>query len=177
MKSARFALLVALTTVSCALVRGRRGGGPESRPAGDEGMALFTVGRLSFEAPAGWQVRGDRRHVVLVNPETEARIDARVLDQTFGSDSQCLAKAEKALARGDRKFQNIRRHPTTLAGRRALIQEADQEGGWHGWAWAVCDAGEQYRISFTGHSPLDAEAMRASRLLASSAALSGRPGA
>ncbi|HTP28389.1 MAG TPA: hypothetical protein VMK12_22380 [Anaeromyxobacteraceae bacterium] len=173
MKIAYVVLPVALA--GCALF-GQRESGLVSRPAGDEGMLLFTVGRLSFEGPAGWQAQGSARHVVLVSPHTDARIDAQVMDRTFHSDRQCLAQAEDSLARGAGRFRNIRRHPTTLAGREALVQEAD-EGAWHGWAWAVCDGGEQYRIFFTGHSPLDEEAVRASRLLASSVVLLRGPGA
>ena len=35
---------------------------------------------------------------------------------------------------------------------RLIAQEADQ-GGWHGWAWATCDGGEQYRVFLAGRSP------------------------
>jgi hypothetical protein len=140
-------------------------------------MLLFTVGRLSFEAPAAWQARGDAQHVLLVSPEGDARLDARRTDRTFADDRQCLSNAEEALARGVTRLKNVRRHPTTLAGRKALLQEADQDR-WHGWAWAMCDAGEQYRIFFTGLSPVKEEALRAVRLLSSSASLaSPRSGA
>jgi hypothetical protein len=139
-------------------------------------MLLYTVGRLTFEAPAGWRARGDARRVVLVSPADDARIDAQVSDRTFPDDRSCLAHAEDALARGQAKLTNVRRHPTTLAARRALVQEADQNG-WHGWAWAVCDRGEQYRVFFTGRSPLNPESVRASRLLGSSAVIAAGPGA
>jgi hypothetical protein len=139
-------------------------------------MLMFTVGRLSFEAPAAWPARGDPRRVLLVSPQNDARIDAQVSERPFKNDGECLAQAEDSLARGSGKLTNVRRHPTTLAGRKAVVQEADQDG-WHGWAWAVCDGGEQYRIFFTGRSPMGEESLRASRLLSSSAVLTTKPGA
>jgi hypothetical protein len=150
--------------------------GPQSRAAGDEGMLLYTVGRLTFEAPAGWEARGDDRRVLLVSPQNDARIDARLADRTFKDDGECLAQAEEELVKGSARLSGARRHLTTLAGKKGLVQEADQEG-WHGWAWATCDGGEQYRIFFTGRSPLGEEALRASRLIPSSATLAARPNA
>ncbi len=163
------ALLAALA--SCSLVHERaREEEPVSRPAGDEGMVLYTVGRLTFEAPAAWQPRGDARHVLLMSPANDGRIDAQAVGKTFTDDAKCLADAEQALIRGSGNLKNVRRHPSSLAGRKALYQEADQQE-WHGWAWAVCDRGEQYRIFFTGRSPVDDAKLRAVRLLSSSASL------
>jgi hypothetical protein len=171
------AALPSLALCACGLVHERaQESGPVSRPAGDEGMLMFTVGRLSFEAPASWPARGDPRRVLLVSPQNDARIDAQVTDRAFKGDGECLAQAEDALARGSAGLTNVRRHPTTLAGRKAVVQEADQ-GSWHGWAWAMCDGGEQYRIFFTGRSPLTEESLRASRLISSSAVLTAKPGA
>jgi hypothetical protein len=168
------ALLLALS--ACALVHERaQESAPQARPAGDEGMLLYTVGRLTFEAPAGWRARGDARHVVLDSPAGDARIDAQVSNKTYPDDAACLAQAEDALAQRQGESTNVRRHPTTLAGRKAVVQEADQQG-WHGWAWGMCDRGEQYRLFFTGRSPLNQESVRASRLVSSSATL-GAPGA
>jgi len=169
--------LLAMALGGCNIIHERaQEQGPQSRPAGDEGMLMFTVGRLSFEAPAAWPARGDPRRVMLVSPQNDARIDAQLTDRPFKNDAECLAQAEDMLARGSAKLTNVRRHPTTLAGRKAVVQEADQDG-WHGWAWAMCDGGEQYRIFFTGRSPLGEEPLRASRLLSSSAALATKPGA
>lgn len=169
--------LLAVATSACTLVHERaRESGPQARPAGDEGMLLYTVGRLTFEAPAGWQARGDPRHVLLVSPGEDARIDAQVAERTFKDDAECLAQAEQSLARGGARLTGVRRHPTTVAGRKAVVQEADQDR-WHGWAWALCDGGEQYRLFFTGVSPLAEPSLRAMRLLSSSAVLAGRPGA
>jgi len=170
-------MVLILALAGCNLIQERaQEQGPQSRPAGDEGMLMFTVGRLSFEAPAAWPARGDPRRVLLVSPQNDARIDAQVSERRFKDDGECLAQAEDSLARGSGKLTNVRRHPTTLAGRKAVVQEADQDG-WHGWAWAVCDGGEQYRIFFTGRSPLGEESLRASRLLSSSAVLTTKPGA
>jgi len=169
--------LLAMALGGCNIIHERaQEQGPQSRPAGDEGMLMFTVGRLSFEAPAAWPARGDPRRVMLVSPQNDARIDAQLTDRPFKNDAECLAQAEDMLARGSAKLTNVRRHPTTLAGRKAVVQEADQDG-WHGWAWAMCDGGEQYRIFFTGRSPLGEEPLRASRLLSSSAVLATKPGA
>ena len=169
------ALLLAVG--GCTLVHQRaQERGPQARPAGDEGMLLYTVGRLTFEAPAGWQAQGDARRLQLLSPGNDARIDAQVMDRKFPDDAQCLSQAEGSLTRGGARLTNVRRHATTLAGRKAVVQEADQDG-WHGWAWAACDGSEQYRVFFTGRSPLGEEALRASRLLPSSATLAGRPGA
>ncbi len=170
-------MVLILALAGCNLIQERaQEQGPQSRPAGDEGMLMFTVGRLSFEAPAAWPARGDPRRVLLVSPQNDARIDAQVSERPFKNDGECLAQAEDSLARGSGKLTNVRRHPTTLAGRKAVVQEADQDG-WHGWAWAVCDGGEQYRIFFTGRSPMGEESLRASRLLSSSAVLTTKPGA
>jgi hypothetical protein len=173
--SSRRAAVAACILCSCTLVHERaREEGPQSRPARDEGMLAYSVGRLSFEAPAAWTARGDPRHVLLVSPAGDARIDAQLMERTFPDDARCLAQAEQALARGGSRLTNVRRHPSTLAGRRSVAQEADQDR-WHGWAWAVCDGGEQYRIFFTGLSPLKEESVRIVRSLPASAVLAPRP--
>jgi hypothetical protein len=166
-----------LLLAACTLFHERaQDRGPVSRAAGDEGMLLYTVGRFTFEAPAGWEARGDDRRVLLLSPRNDARIEAQVGERTYKDDAACLAQAEQSLGRGAQRLGNVRRHPTTLAGKKAVVQEADQQG-WHGWAWAVCDGGEQYRIFFTGRSPLGEEALRASRLIPSSSTLAARPSA
>jgi hypothetical protein len=176
MRKLNLALALTLTAGGCSLVHERAAEpGPVSRPAGDEGMLTYTVGRLSFSAPAGWQARGDPRKVLLVSPENDARIDAAVAERAFPDDAACLKQAEEALVKGEGKLQNVRRHGTTVAGRRAVVQEADDPQGWHGWAWAFCDGGEQYRVFFTGRSPLRDEALRAARLVPSSAVLAAGP--
>ncbi len=90
-----------LALASSTLVHQRaQEGGPVSRPGGDEGMLLYTVGRLTFEAPAGWEARGDPRHVLLVSPQNDARIDAQLSARTYRDDAECLSQAEQSLASG-----------------------------------------------------------------------------
>ena len=163
-------------SAACACATAHMGEGPRSQPAGAEGMLLFTVGRLSFEAPAAWRASGDPHHALLVSPADDARIDAQLGQRRFESDAACLAQAQDALSRGATHLTNVRRHPTTLAGHKAVVQEADQEG-WHGWAWAVCDRGEQFRLFFTGRSPMKEDGVRVVRRLSSSAVLAATPGA
>ncbi len=158
----------------CACVGPALGGRPPSRPGGDEGMVVYAVGRLSFEAPAAWDARGDSRHVVVQPADERALLDVRLLDRPFGGEAACLRDAEDALARGSGEFRNVRRHPTTFAGRRAVTQEADQ-GPWHGWAYAICDGRVQYRVFFSGRSPLPDEDVTAWRLLIASARMEGPP--
>ncbi len=149
-------------------------GRPPSRPSGDEGMLVYSVGRLSFEAPAGWEARGGGRRVVVQPSDERAVLDVRQLERTFGGEAACLRDADDALARGSSEFRNVRRHVTTFAGRRAVTQEADQ-GPWHGWAYALCDGGVQYRLFFSGRSPVSSEDLEAWRMLVASAQLGGVP--
>jgi hypothetical protein len=146
---------------------------PQSHPSGRQGTLLYTVGRLSFEAPAAWDASGDARRVLLVGPGTEGRLDARQVDRKFADVAQCLADAEAALQRGGERLTGVRRHPSTLAGRKAVFQEADHDR-WHGWAWAVCDHGEQYRVFLTAPAPVGDATIRAMRLVSSSATLGAR---
>lgn len=147
---------------------------PASRPSADEGMLVYTVGRLSFEAPADWSARGDSRKVTFSPGDGMARLEAEVVDRSYRDETACLAGAEDALGKGSAGLVNARRHPTTVAGRRAITQEADR-AGWHGWAYAVCDGPVQYRIFLAGVSPLRPETLRAQRLLVASAQIGGSP--
>ncbi len=141
---------------------------PQSQASGHEGTVRYVVGQLSFEAPAAWQASGDAHHVLLVGPGGEGRIDVREIDRRFRDDAQCLADAEAALQRGASRLTAVRRHPTSVAGRRAVFQEADQDR-WHGWAWGVCNGTAQYRLSVNAPAPAGEPAVRAMRLVASSA--------
>jgi hypothetical protein len=141
---------------------------PPSRPAADEGMLVYTVGELAFEVPSGWPARGDERHVEAEPPDASAKVEVRLSEQRFKGPAECATHAEAALARGSAGLANVRRHPTTVAGRRALVQEADA-GPWHGWAYAICDGHVQYRIFVTGLSPVRPETLDAFRVLISSA--------
>ncbi len=149
-------------------------GRPASRPGGDEGMVIYSVGRLSFEAPADWEARGDGRHIEVRPADGRAVLDVKLSERAFGGEGACLRDAEDALARGSAGFFNVRRHSTTFAGRRAVTQEADQ-GSWHAWAYALCDGGAQYRVFFTGRSPLPEEDVTAWRMLVASAQMGGPP--
>ena len=168
-RTATIAALLALAACQTTL---EQAGRPVTRPSGDEGMVVYLVGRLSFAAPAGWSAAGDSTRVRLDGPRGDARLEASAVQRTFGDEKECLADAEAVLSRAEAGFSNVRRHLTTFAGRRAVTQEADQ-GPWHGWAWAFCDGPRQYRVWFTGLSPVAREAVEAQRILAASARLEG----
>jgi len=142
-----------------------------TRPAATEGASVYTVGALSFEAPTAWQATGDERHVKIVAPGDDATIEASA-HADAGSEAECLSGAEAALDRGAAGLSAVQRHPSTLAGRKAVEQEADR-GGWHGWAWATCDGGVQYRLWFAGRSPLSREMLDAQKRLVGSAQIGG----
>jgi hypothetical protein len=165
------ALALALSSACTTL---EQAGRPVTRPAGDEGMVIYVVGRLSFEAPSTWNATGDDRRVRIASPAGEVRIEADAVTRPVAGEAQCLADAEAVLGRGAAGLTNARRHPTSFAGRRALTQEGDQ-GGWHGWAYAVCDGATQYRLWFTGLSPMSAEALEVHRVLVASAQLGASP--
>jgi hypothetical protein len=91
-----------------------------------------------------------------------------------GPADACLDGAEEALVRGSASLTGVRRHATTFAGRKAVAQEADQ-GGWHGWAWATCDRGEQYRVFLSGRAPLSREILAVQRRLVDTARVGEKP--
>ncbi|HZZ82949.1 MAG TPA: hypothetical protein VFE30_00265 [Anaeromyxobacteraceae bacterium] len=164
-----WAIAATALLASCA----GRGGPPAGAPGPDEGMVSYGVGTLSFEAPAGWRSSGEARRFSLLRPDERAKLEVQQVERVFKGEKECLADAEEALTRGSGGLQNLRRHATTLGGRRALLQEADA-GQWHGWAWAVCDRQTQYRLFLTGQSPLPPDVLRAHQVLLSSARVAGR---
>jgi hypothetical protein len=168
----RGAILAPLLALAACVVTQEQAGRPVTRPSGDEGMLVYLVGRLAFSAPSAWTASGDSTRVRLVAPGGSAYLEASAVQRAFADEKECLADAESVLARAEAGFSNVRRHPTTFAGRRAVTQEADQ-GPWHGWAWAFCDGTRQYRVWFTGLSPLGREAVEAQGVLAASARLEG----
>ncbi len=168
----RAALLTALAALAACQATLEQASRPATRPSGDEGMVVYLVGRLAFSAPAAWAAAGDSARVRLDAPRGEARLEASAVQRAFADEKECLADAEAVLSRAEAGFSNVRRHLSTFAGRRAVTQEADQ-GPWHGWAWAFCDGPRQYRVWFTGLSPVGREAMDAQRILAASARLEG----
>jgi hypothetical protein len=134
---------------------------------------VYEVAALRFEAPGDWRAEGNSRRVKLTSPGAEGVIEARAV-ATPGPASACLALAEEALARGEGALTAVRRHPSSFAGRPAVAQEADGSG-WHGWAWATCDGGEQYRVSVAGRAPVPREIVDVQRRVVSTARLGGKP--
>ena len=161
----------------CAFVLAGCAAGPSWRPSSDASMRVYTLGKLSFEAPADWTMRGTQSNVKLVSPDELARLEVRMLE-VGASEPECMASAEHSLERGSPGLQKIRRSETTVAGRRALAQEADAPVAgsatpWHGWAYAICDGGTQYRIFFTGLSPIAPDTLGVHRRVVSTAKLDG----
>ena len=157
----------ALLVSACARVS------PVSRPSPDGASRVYSVAGLDFEAPAGWSADGSPRQVKLVSPGGDALLEVRATAAP-GSAATCLSGAEEALSRGAATLDGVRRHPSTFAGKKAVTQEADQ-GGWHGWAWATCDGGEQYRVWLAGRAPVSRETLDVQRRLVATARLGGSP--
>jgi hypothetical protein len=160
------ALLLALS--ACAGLRG-----PETSAGSTPGTTRYTVQALSFEVPSGWSGGGSPRAVKLKHPDEIAVLDVSAVQQRFADEKTCLEEAKAALARGDRNFQNVRRYSSTFAGRPAIAQEADQ-AGWHGWGWAACDGGTQYRIFFSGRTPVGPDVIATWRAFTKSARIAAR---
>jgi hypothetical protein len=160
-----------LGLAGCATLRGITAGPPQVMLSEREGWLVYTVGALQIEAPATWKASGEPRRIAL-DAEGAARLEVWQVETRFTDQKACLAAAEEALARGEGALARVRRHPTTLAGRPALVQEADA-GGWHGWAYALCDGGVQLRIFFTGRSPIPGAILETWREVVRSARLAG----
>ncbi len=166
-RGASIAALAALALGACARVQ------PVSRPSADGTARVYQVATLSFEVPASWSADGDPRRVKLTAPGGEAVVEARATAAP-GSAASCLAAAGEALERGASGLTGVRRHASTFAGRKAIAQEADQ-GAWHGWAWAACDGGEQYRVFLAGRTPVSRETIEVQRRLLATARMGGSP--
>jgi hypothetical protein len=149
----------AAAMAACALFRP-----PESRPSDRAGWLVYQVGALAFEGPEGWRASGDARRVTLEAPDGGGRLVVSQVDERFPDEKACLAAAEEELRRGAEALTRVRRHATAIAGRRAVGQEADQ-GPWHGWAWGLCDGGDQYRLFLVGLSPVRPEVLEVQRAL------------
>jgi hypothetical protein len=147
---------------------------PEGRPSGRAGWLVYRVGSLGFEAPEGWSAGGGATRVSLEAPDGNARLVVSVAEERFPDERTCLAAAEEELRRGEGELSRVRRHPTTLAGRRAWAQEADQ-GTWHGWAFGLCDGGVQYRIFLVGRTPAAPETIEVHRALVERVRIGGAP--
>jgi hypothetical protein len=161
------AALLALLAGACARVS------PVSRPTPDGDARIYSVADLQFQAPSDWRADGGARQVKLVSPSGDALLEVRA-SAVAGTASACLSNAEEVLARGASSLEGVRRHPSTFAGKKAVVQEADQ-AGWHGWAWAVCDRGEQYRVWLAGRAPVSRETIDVQRRLVATARLGGEP--
>jgi hypothetical protein len=146
---------------------------PVSRPTPDGTARVYAVAGLTFEAPASWTADGDPRRVKLQAPGGDAVVEARAT-AVKGPPAECLASAGESLERGSGDLTGIRRHASTFAGQKAVSQEADQ-GGWHGWAWAACHGGEQYRVFLAGRTPVSRETIEVQRRLVASARIGGSP--
>jgi hypothetical protein len=162
-----------LGAATALLAGGCAGAGPVSRPSPDGASRIYSVAELQFQAPASWKAEGGPRQVKLVSPGGDAVLDVRAT-AVPGPVADCLSGAEEALSRGASSLEGVRRHPSSFAGKKAVAQEADQ-GGWHGWAWATCDRGEQYRIWMAGRAPVSRETVDAQRRLQATARLGGSP--
>lgn len=171
----RIALPVALVLVlgalaGCAGIRPSDESPIQGQSSGQSGLLRYTVGRLAFLAPDGWEARGGPLRVQLAHPQGQGRLDVQQAERPYADEKACLAGAEEALAKGATRLTNVRRHGSSLAGRKAVAQEADQ-GAWHGWAWALCDGGTQYRLFFAGRSPIPKDVLAAMRTLTRTATL------
>jgi hypothetical protein len=131
------------------------------------------VAALSFEAPADWRAEGGPRNVKLTSPGGEVVVEAKAT-AVPGTPAACLAGAGESLEKGSGGLTGVRRHPSTFAGKKAITQEADQ-GDWHGWAWATCDRGEQYRVFLAGRTPVSRETIDVQRRLVATAKLGAAP--
>lgn len=170
LRARRAALLAVAALAGCGGLRTMLAPPPEALPGEKAGWLAYRVGGLRIEAPAGWVASGDASKVTL---EAEGlKLEARVVEGRFDDGKACLAAADEALRRGEERLTRVRRHTSTLAGRPAVVQEADA-GGWHGWAYGVCDGPVQYRLFFTGRSPIPAEVLEAWRGVVASARLGG----
>ena len=163
----RVAPLAALLLACCAGPSGLRGS-PESRPASRSGWRVFSVGAISFEAPASWEAGGDARRLALVPSEGTARLEAWEAGRRGLDPAACLADGEATLRTRDAGLERVQRHPSTLAGLPAVTQEADQ-GNNHGWAWVTCVGPLQYWLTFTGRSPVSLLLLEAWRTVVQSA--------
>jgi hypothetical protein len=163
--------LLALAT-GCATLRDAFAPAPVGRPSGREGWLVYGLESLRFEAPAGWHPSGGERRMKLESPDGRARLEVSYPEKPFADARACLAEADVKLREQAAKLERARRHATRFAGVAAQTLEADQ-GGWHVWAYAVCDGGVQYRVFFTAATPAAAEHLEAQRTLVASARIGG----
>jgi hypothetical protein len=168
----RWLVLLAVSLSACAGLREALAPAPEGKPSGRDGWLVYELRDLRFQAPATWRPAGGERRVALESPDGRARLEVSHPEREFVDGKACLAEADRKLRQQAGAFERVRRHPTRFAGRAAQTLEGDQ-GGWHVWAYAVCDGGVQYRVFFAAASPMPPEAIEAYRALVESARIGG----
>jgi hypothetical protein len=161
-----------LALAACGTVREVLAPAPSGKPTGREGWLAYELRDLRFEAPATWRPSGGDRRVALEEPDGRARLEVTHRASEFADERACLADADERLRQQAGAFERARRHATRFAGRPAQSLEGDQ-GGWHVWAFAVCDGGVQYGVFFTAASPASPEALEAYRALSERARMGG----
>ena len=171
MKRALLAAGAVLAFAGCASLRDALAPAPVGKPSSRLGWLVYELHELQFEGLAAWKPAGGERRVALEAPDGRARLEVTYRDD-FAEAKACLADAEERLRQQEGAFERARRHPTRFAGRPAQTLEGDQ-GGWHVWAYAVCDGAVQYRVFFTSMSPTSPEALDAYRSLVGSARIGG----
>jgi hypothetical protein len=173
MRRVHLALALAVLAVSgCATFRDALAPPPPAKPSGRAGWVAYALRDLTVEVPQTWAASGGERKMTLAAPDGKATLEVSYPGQGFPDERACLAAADEKLAQQQGTLARARRHPTRIAGRSGHALEGDQ-GGWHVWAWAVCDGGVQYRVFFTAASPASPEAIEVSRAVVSSARLGG----
>jgi hypothetical protein len=167
------AIALALSLSACAMLREALSPAPQGKPSGRDGWLVYSAGDLRFEAPAGWHPSGDAQRITLEAPDGTGRLEARQVEDRFPSADTCLQSAEQTLRRNSEQLQRVRLHPTTVAGRRGVVMEADRGDQGHGWAWGVCDGGVQYRLFLSGGTPLSKDVLEVYRTLLSTVRIGG----
>jgi len=170
----RRALVLATVALlsGCASVRNPFSPAPQGTPSGRPGFLVYPVGALRFEAPAAWRPSGSPQHLELEAPDGAARLEVSMPGAPFSDEKTCLTDADAVMRRAA-SLERARRHPTRFANVPALTVEGD-EGGWHVWAWAACDGGQQYQVFFTARSPATPDAIEAYRTLLATARVGGQ---
>ena len=169
----RWILAAALALCGCAGIREALGPAPVGKPSGRDGWLVYELRDFRFEGPATWRPAGGERLVALEEPDGRARVEITYRADEFADERACLADADDRLRQQAGAFVRVRRHPTRFAGHPAQSLEGDR-GGWHVWAYAVCDGGVQYGVFFIAASPASQEAVEAYRTLSESARIGGQ---
>jgi len=165
--------LLAVALCACAGIRDALAPAPVGKPSGRAGWLVYELRELRFEVPATWHPSGGERRVAFESPDEMARLEASHPERELVDERACLAEADEKLRQQAGAFERARRHPTRVAGHPAQALEGDQ-GGWHVWAFAICDGGVQYRLFFTAASPASPEALEAYRALVETARIGGQ---